>query len=104
MKKVLFMGIVLVVIVAAALANPSEDQHQDHIIAQYKADNPISGTLGVGHAFAEVVTYHNYVFFSKTTIGEEQISIGGLGILEVRSLDINDLPDYLLEQLPEDMR
>ncbi len=97
MKHIISMGVVLLVLGGAALLNPSEDRHEDAIVAQYKAQNPISGALGVGHVLAEATTYHNYVFFSTTTIGEEKISTGYAGRIDVRSLDI-------IELLPEDVR
>ncbi len=95
MKHIISM--VVLVLGGAALLNPSEDRHEDAIVAQYKAQNPISGALGVGHVLAEATTYHNYVFFSTTTIGEEKISTGYVGRIDVRSLNI-------IELLPEDIR
>ena len=97
MKQIISMGVVLLVLGGAALLNPSEDRHKDATVAQYKAQNPIFGTLGLGHALAEATTYHNYVFFSTMTIDEEKISTGYAGRVDVSSLDI-------LELLPEDVR
>ena len=97
MKQIISMVVVLLVLGGATLLNPSADRHKDAIVAQYKAQNPISGTLGFGHALAEATTYHNYVFFSTMTIGEEKISTGYASRVDVRSLDI-------LELLPKDVR
>ena len=97
MKQIISMVVVLLVLGGAALLNPSADRHKDAIVAQYKAQNPISGTLGFGHALAEATTYHNYVFFSTMTIGEKKISTGYASRVDVRSLDI-------IELLPEDVR
>ncbi len=104
MKTILSMVVVLALLGGAAFMNPSEDQHQDAIVAQYKDENPISGRLGIGHVFAEATTYHNYVLFSTTTLGEEKISTGYVGLVTVRSLDLGELPDVVIELLPEDVR
>lgn len=104
MKQIISMAVVLLVLGGVALSNPSEDRHKDAIVAQYKADNPISGALGVGHVLAEATTYHNYIVYSRTTIGEETISTGYVGFVDVSSLDIAELPDYVIELLPEDVR
>lgn len=104
MKHLISMVVVLLALGGAALLNPSEDQHKDAIVAQYNAHNPISGALGVGRALAEATTYHNYVFFSQTTIGEEKMSTGYAGRVDARSIDVADLPEYVLELLPEDVQ
>ena len=91
MKQVIYMVALLLLLGGAALLNPSEDQHQDAIVGQYKAQNPISGTLFFGHALAKATTYHNYVFFSTMTIGEDKISTGYVSHVDVRSLDIRQL-------------
>ena len=104
MKHIISVVVVLLALGGAALSNPSEDRHKDAIVAQYKAENPISGALGVGHALVEATTYHNYVLFSTTTLGEEKISTGYVGRVEARALDIAELPDYVIELLPDDVR
>ena len=104
MKQILSMVLVLVMLGGAALLNPSEDHHKEAIVALYKDENPISGALGIGHVLAEATTYHNYVLYSTTTLGEEKISTGYVGLVDVRSLNLAQLPDVIIEHLPEDVR
>ena len=101
MKQILSMRLVLVLLGGAALLNPSEDRHQEAIVAQYKKENPLSGTLGAGHILAEVTTYHNYVLYSTTTIGEDKISTGYIGFVDVHSLDLAGVPDLIRRKLQE---
>ncbi len=101
MKQILGMVLVLVVLGGAALLNPSEDRHQEAIVAQYTDENPISGALGIGHVLAEATTYHNYVLFSTTTLGEDKISTGYAGLVEVRSLNLAELPELIRRKLDE---
>ena len=101
MKQLFSMLLVLVVLGGAALLNPSEDRHRDAIVAQYKKENPLSGRFLVGDALARMTTYHNYVLFSTTTIGEDKISTGYVGLVDVHSLDLANVPDLIRRKLDE---
>ena len=50
---------------------------------------------------AETTTYHNYVLFSTTTLGKDKISTGYAGLVEVRSLDLAELPELIRRKLDE---
>ena len=101
MNHALMLPVLLPLLGGAALLNPSEDRHRDAIVAQYKKENPLSGRFLVGDALAQMTTYHNYVLFSTTTIGEDKISTGYVGLVDVHSLDLANVPDLIRRKLDE---
>lgn len=99
MKKLIKFAIAFLVLVALAISNPTEEQHAEYIVNRYQEQNPISGTLGVGHGLAELATYHNYIFFSSMSFGEEQLSWGFGGTVKVQSVEFRELPKMIGDKL-----
>ena len=104
MRNLLLFGAAFLILVGMAISNPSQERHREAIASQYSAENPITGALGAGYLFAKMTTYNNYLLFSTTTVRDERISVGVVGLVDIRSLDIDQLPPAIMEELPENIR
>jgi hypothetical protein len=82
-------GAILIAITAASvtaagfLLNPSPERHRDRIRSAVEERSPLAGALGVGALRAFVSEYHSLGVASYTTVGEETVSIGALGLVFV---------------------
>lgn len=82
-------GRILTAIVAASataatfLLNPSPERHRDRIRSAVEERSPLAGALGVGALQAFVSEYHSLGVASYTTVGDETLSIGALGVVFV---------------------
>lgn len=88
MKK--FLILVIVLIVVAALTNPSHSSHREKIKATFKEDNPLISAVGGGEVYTRLVDYHSYVIYSKTTLDDETVSTGIFGIVWVNNVRIEE--------------
>lgn len=104
MRNLILFCLAFLILAGLALSNPSQERHQEAIASQYSEENPITGALGAGYLFAKVTTYNNYVLFSTTTVRDERVSLGIIGLVNIRSLDIDQLPPAIMEELPENVR
>lgn len=82
-------GAIVAAVVAASvtaagfLLNPSPERHRDRIRAAVEERSPLAGALGVGALRAFVSEYHSLGVASYTTVGDETLSVGALGLVLV---------------------
>ncbi|MBS3770538.1 MAG: hypothetical protein V5A59_05360 [Bacteroidales bacterium] len=74
MKKLLW--IILAILLLALLTRPDSERHKKKINREFKGENPVTGVLGAGKVFSELVNYHNGYLFSYTTFRDETVSFG----------------------------
>jgi hypothetical protein len=85
-----FLILIIVLMIVAALTNPSHSTHREKIKATFKQDNPLISAVGGGEVLTRLVDYHSYIFFSTTTLDDEKVSTGIFGIVWVTSMDIEE--------------
>lgn len=88
MKK--FLILIIVLIVVAALSNPSHSSHREKIKATFKEDNPLISAVGGGEVLTRLVDYHSYIIFSQTTLDDETVSTGIFGMVWVNRMNIEE--------------
>ena len=87
MKRILW--IVAVLLVVAMLMRPDLERHKKKINDEFKGENPVTGALGAGKVFSELVEYHDKYLFSYTTFREETVSFGVFRVVFVyKDLDL----------------
>jgi len=104
MRKLVAFGATFALLFGLAGLNPSLNYHRDEIAQAYAQENPVSGELGVGEALATVSEYNNYVFFSTTTAGGRQMSVGGIGFVRATPPTATELPRFVMKELPPPIR
>ena len=75
--------VVLGIAILLAVTNPSADSHRKSIAADFAAERPLAGAVGLGTLTAQLPEYHSAVLGSYTTAGDELTSIGLLGMVWV---------------------
>ncbi len=101
MNKAKFTIIILVILLLAALlGNPSHAKHKEKIWQKYRQQNPITGTLlgfaDVKDEILAVVAYEDYYLFSITYVSlnsDYKISFGAMGVVVVGNLDLKQFYD-----------
>lgn len=88
MKKLLVL--ILVLILIAAISNPSHTAHREKIKSTFKQDNPLISAVGGGEVYSRLLDYHSYLIFSKTTLDDETVSTGMLGMVWVNKVQIEN--------------
>ncbi len=83
----------LIVILLAALINPSSEKHKEKVNRQCRNLNPVTGTLGGCNLYSELgLKYHNGILFSYTDENNgkgETVSVGVMGFVFItKDLDI----------------
>ena len=79
--------VLIVILMAAVVMNPSHQKHQDEINTAFKADHPLIGKIGGGKLLSALTTYENYYVASATKIDGETASYGFLGMVVVQDLE-----------------
>jgi hypothetical protein len=77
----LYLLVLLAIAILLAVTNPSADSHRKAIAAEFKAERPLAGAVGLGAIGAQLPEYHSAVLGSYTTAGDELTSIGLLGMV-----------------------
>lgn len=80
LKAVAVVGAILV---TAIFLNPSADKHREQIKRSMAERNPLTEILGVGAFTAFVSDYHSLGVASYTSIRNETVSVGLLGMVFV---------------------
>ena len=96
MKKLKRWGIFILIILGTAfITNPSFDSHKAKLEKRYLEQNPITGAMGAGKLFANVVQYQDKVFFSYTSesFKNNKVSFGFFGMVWIVDLDIAKLQE-----------
>lgn len=82
--KPLNLVIVLaVVLVLAAVFNPSPERHRTRIKEAIGDRSPVARIFGVGSLAAFASSYHSLGVASYTTAGDRTLSVGALGMVFV---------------------
>ena len=75
--------VLLAVIGAAALLNPSPDSHRAKIKAAVAERSQVAALLRLGDLQAFVSNYHSLVVASYTTANDKVLSVGAFGMVMV---------------------
>jgi len=73
----------VVLLVAAAVLNPSPERHRARIKETLGERSPVARVLGVGALAAFASNYHSLGIASYTTAGDRTLSVGVLGMVFV---------------------
>jgi hypothetical protein len=74
----------VIVVLVAALTNPSPERHRDKIRTAIGERSPLAGALGVGALTAFTSNYHSLGVASYTESGDKVLSWGAFGCVYVR--------------------
>jgi hypothetical protein len=77
----------------AWLLNPSEERHRARFAEDFRADHPVLTLFGADRVAPSLLTYRSYGFVSAGRVGERVATVGGLGMVHVRELDLERLGD-----------
>lgn len=81
-KRYLHIGAGIAILVALlAVLNPSAEQHREGITEGYAERSALDKALGVGHLAAFVAKYHSLGVASYTTVNDDVVSVGVLGMV-----------------------
>jgi flagellin-like protein len=75
--------VLLAIAILLAVTNPSAESHRKEIAAEFKAERPLAGAVGLGTITSQLPEYHSAVLGSYTNAGDELTSIGLLGMVWV---------------------
>lgn len=89
-KSVVVPGVLIGLVAAAFVFNPSPQRHRDRIKAVVAERSPLAGALGVGALAAFTSTYHQLGVASYTTVGEHTASVGAFGMVYVLEPSLSD--------------
>ena len=78
-----FALIVAAVLIAAALLNPTPEQHRAQIKAAAAERSPLANLLGLGALTAFVSNYHSLGVASYTVMNDRWITVGAFGVVYV---------------------
>jgi hypothetical protein len=73
----------LLIMVIAAITNPSAERHRDKIRSTVAERSPVSGVLGIGALKAFTSNYHSLGVASYTDAGDKLLSWGAFGYVYV---------------------
>lgn len=83
-RSAVISAIVAAAVTASAFVfNPSPEQHRARIKQVIGERSPVAGALGLGALTAFMSTYHSLGVASYTTVDEDTMSIGALGVVVV---------------------
>lgn len=80
---VLTAAAALLVLVLAAVLNPSPERHRARIKEAIGERSPVAGMLGVGALAAFASSYRSLGVASYTTVGDRTLSVGAFGLVFV---------------------
>ena len=82
-KTILTALVVAIVLVIAALTNPTAEQHRDAIRKAVAERSTLERILGVGVLTAFASSYRSLGIASYTVVNERTVSVGAFGIVHV---------------------
>jgi hypothetical protein len=83
-KSAVVSAVVAAAVTASAfLLNPSPGKHRAEIKRVLAERDPMAGALGLGALTAFMSTYHSLGVASYTTVDDDTMSIGALGMIVV---------------------
>jgi len=84
MKTLLKVVAGLLLLLLAAVTNPTRERHQEALREAFGREHKVAGALGVGYLYSGLSDYRDYVFFSVTRYEGELRSVGVCGYVWVR--------------------
>jgi hypothetical protein len=88
MKKLLAFAAVLGLL---ALLNPSEARHREGFAEAFRTDHPVLTLFGADRVAPSLLTRSSYGVLSVGRVGEHVATVGVLGMVHVRELDMEKL-------------
>ncbi|HEX2092688.1 MAG TPA: hypothetical protein VHG28_09815 [Longimicrobiaceae bacterium] len=88
MKKLVALAAVLLVL---AFLNPSEAEHRARFAETFRADHPVLSLFGADRLAPVLLTYRSYGIASVGWVGDEVVTVGVLGRVRVREVDMEKL-------------
>lgn len=88
MKKLLATAAVLGLL---ALLNPSEARHREGFADAFRADHPVLTLFGADRVAPSLLAYRSYGIASVGMVGDNVATVGVLGMVRVRELDMEKL-------------
>jgi len=76
-----------IVVAFLFVLNPSPQAHRERIQETIAERSPLAGALGLGAFTAFASTYHSLGVASYTTVDDETVSVGALGMVYVRETE-----------------
>ncbi len=101
MKKMLAFLAVLGVV---ALLNPSETRHREEFTRAFQADHPVLSLFGADRVVPTLLTYRSYGVVSVGKVGERVATVGAVGKVHVRELDMEKMGEEAGAQGKERVR
>jgi len=103
-RTLIVAGTIILGLILLGVLNPSPTTHWQQIAQTYANENPVTGALGVGKALGAVSSYHDYVFFSTTSLGPKRMSVGAVGMVRATPPSATELSTFVMERLPPTIR
>ena len=88
MKKLLAAVAVLALL---ALLNPSEARHRERFAEAFRTDHPVLTLFGADRVAPSLLAVRSYGVASVGRVGEHVVTVGVLGMVRVRELDMEKL-------------
>lgn len=88
MKKLLALAATLGLL---ALLNPSEARHRESFAEAFRADHPVLTLFGADRVAPSLLTRSSYGVLSVGRVGDDVATVGVLGMVRVRELDMEKL-------------
>lgn len=88
MKKLLA---VLAVLGLLVLLNPSDEKHRERFGAEFRTDHPVLSLFGADRVAPSLLAYRSYGVASVGRVGGQVVTVGVLGTVRVRELDMEKL-------------
>ncbi len=90
MKKLLALAVVAALGLLFAL-NPSEAEHREGFGAALRADHPVLSLFGARRVAPSLLSVRSYGVASVGRVGGQVVTVGVLGTVRVRELDMKEL-------------
>jgi hypothetical protein len=88
MKKLLALAAVLGLLF---VLNPSEEKHRERFGEAFRADHPVLSLFGADRVAPSLISYRSYGVASVGRVGDHVATVGVLGHVRVRELDMEKL-------------
>ncbi|HEV2146178.1 MAG TPA: hypothetical protein VGR37_02045 [Longimicrobiaceae bacterium] len=73
------------------LLNPSEPRHRERFAEGFRADHPVLSLFGADRVVPSLLSYRSYGVVSVGRVGERLATVGVLGMVHVRELELERL-------------
>ena len=71
--------------------NPSEERHRERFGEAFRAGHPVLSLFGGGRVAPSLLAYRSYGIVSVGRVGDRVATVGALGTVRVRELDLETL-------------